>query len=105
MSAGAHDLGDVAIPQQGILSRTLHADAAVKVVTLALAPGEELSEHAAAMPATLQVVRGRAELGLGPERIDAGVGTWVHMAPGLVHSVRAIEPTVVLLTLIKDAAR
>ena len=97
------DLGHQAdIPADGILSRTIHADAEVKVVLFAFDAGQELSEHTAATPAIIQVLRGEALLTLGDERVEAGPGTWAHMAARLPHAVLARTPMVMLLTMLKS---
>jgi len=91
------------LPDRGIHSTALHSDNRTRVVSLAMAAGEELSEHAASCDATLAIVTGRADLDLGERRLaDAGPGTWVMMPAGLRHAVRAHEPTVLLLTLLKQ---
>ncbi|CAN5737662.1 cupin domain-containing protein [soil metagenome] len=88
-------------PTDGILSRTLHNDEHVKIVIFGFGAGQELSEHTASMPAVLQVLQGQARLTLGDDVIEAGAGTLVHMAAGLKHAIRAEEPAVVLLMLLK----
>ncbi|MDH3305908.1 MAG: cupin domain-containing protein, partial [Acidimicrobiia bacterium] len=59
-------------------------------------------EHTAAMPAVLQVITGSARLTLGADVTTATPGTWVHMPAHLPHSVFALEPTVLLLTMIRN---
>lgn len=88
-------------PDKGILSRTLHNDERVKAVVFGFAQGEELSEHTAVMPAILQFIRGEATLTLGADTRAAQPGTWIHMPPGLTHSIRAQTPVVMLLLLLK----
>jgi quercetin dioxygenase-like cupin family protein len=90
-------------PEGGILSRTVFQDDSVKAVVFGFGAGQELSEHTSAKPAILHILSGRATIGLGTEPIDAGPGTWVHMAPKLSHSVKAIEPTVMLLLLLRGS--
>jgi quercetin dioxygenase-like cupin family protein len=99
------DLAAQDIPADGILSRTIYNDDHVKVVLFGFGTGQELSEHTASMPAILQIVQGDAQLGLGDDTVDAGAGTWVHMPAQLRHSVRAKTPVVMLLVLLKAAAR
>ncbi len=98
------DLGaEGVVPESGIHSRALHNDPRVRVVSLALAAGEELSDHASGSLATIAVMSGRADIDLGDRtESGAGPGTWILMPPGLRHAVRAHEPTVLLLTLIRD---
>lgn len=88
-------------PDKGILSRTLYTDERVKAVVFGFAQGEELSEHTASMPAILQFIRGEATLTLGADTHSALPGTWIHMPPGLTHSIRATTPVVMLLLLLK----
>jgi quercetin dioxygenase-like cupin family protein len=97
----APDLAAQEIPPNGILSRTLHQDAHVKVVLFGFDAGQELSEHTASMPAILQIVKGEASVQLGDDRLDAGAGFWVHMPAQLRHAVRAKTPVVMLLVLVK----
>lgn len=91
------------IPPAGILSRTIYADSAINVVLFGFAAGEELSEHAAARPAIIQIVQGEAALTLGGDAVDARPGSWVRMPAGLLHGVRATTPLVMLLTLLPAA--
>lgn len=93
----------VNVPDEGILSVTVHDDPRVRAVLFGFAPGEELSEHTSSQPAILEFLRGEAELTLGRDSVDARPGTWVLMSPGLPHRLRARTHVVMLLTLIKDA--
>ena len=94
----------VEVPAAGTLSRTMHQDDDVKVVVFGFAPGEELSEHTASRPALIQVLSGALRLTLDGEEVHAPAGAWVHMPAGLRHAVRALEPSVMLLTLIRAGA-
>ncbi|MCL4238996.1 MAG: cupin domain-containing protein [Anaerolineae bacterium] len=87
------------IQPDSIVSRTLHGDGDVKAVLFGFDTGQELSEHTAALPASIFVLRGEAELSLGGERRQAGPGTWVHMPPNLPHTVVARSPLIMLLLL------
>lgn len=91
----------IEIPAAGTLSKTVHRDDDIKVVLFAFDTGEELSEHTAASPAIIQVLRGHLQVALDGDTVEAGPGSWVHMTPGLPHAVRAAEPTVMLLTLLR----
>jgi quercetin dioxygenase-like cupin family protein len=93
---------EVEIPQNGTLSRTVYSDEQIKVVLFGFDTGQELSEHTAAMPAMIQIVRGEARLTLGDDVMEAGVGSWVHMPARLPHSVYARTPVVMLLTMLRD---
>jgi quercetin dioxygenase-like cupin family protein len=99
-------IGDLAkhvdIPVDGILSRTLYSDERVKIVVFGFGAGQELSEHTASMPAVLHIIQGEAHLTLGDDSMEAQAGTWIHMAPELPHSVHAITPVVMLLTMMRS---
>jgi quercetin dioxygenase-like cupin family protein len=64
--------------------------------------GEELTEHRTARPAVVQVLAGRLRFTANGEELDAGPGFWLHMPSGTPHSLRATEPTVMLLTLLRS---
>ncbi|MCD4685244.1 MAG: cupin domain-containing protein [Anaerolineae bacterium] len=90
------------IPPDSIISRTVHADTAVKVILFGFAAGQELSEHTASMPATLIFLRGEATVTLGDDVHQAVAGTWVHMPPHMPHSIMAQTQVVMLLLLLRN---
>jgi quercetin dioxygenase-like cupin family protein len=93
----------VEIPADGTLSVTLHQDEHLKVVLFGFAAGQELSEHTASIPAILQQIKGRATWRLGGEDRVAEPGAWAHMPAGLLHAIKAEEPCIMLLTMLKSA--
>lgn len=92
---------EVEPPADGILSRTIFQDDKIKAVAFGFAQDQELSEHTAAKPAMLFFVKGEATVGLGDDMQEAQAGTWVHMPAGLKHSIKAKNPVVMLLVLLK----
>ncbi len=90
------------IPHDGTLSRVLHADDRIRLVLFAFDRGQELTEHTAAMPAVVQVITGRFRLTLGGETVEVDRDSWVHMPAHLSHSVVALEPGRLLLTMIRE---
>ncbi|TMR90101.1 cupin [Nonomuraea basaltis] len=91
---------ELEIPKDGTLSRVLYRDDRVRVVGFAFDTGQELTEHSSALPVVIQVVKGRLELVLGADKAEASPGSWIHLPPRLPHTVRAVEPTVMLLTML-----
>lgn len=91
-----------AVPQDSILSRTIHKDDRVNVVLFAFAQGQQLSEHTASVPAILHILSGEAEVGLGSKTREAHGGTWIHMQARLPHSVVAKTPLTMLLIMLQD---
>ena len=97
-----HDLArEAEPPADGILSKTIYQDDQIKAVVFGFGQGQELSEHTASKPAMLFFVKGEAIIGLGDDVKDSGAGTFVHMPPGLKHSIKAKTPAVMLLVLLK----
>ncbi len=89
-------------PTDSIVSRSVFSADPVRATLFAFASGQELSEHTAARPAILHVLRGEATLTLGGKTSHAGPGTWAYMPAHLPHSVLAETPLVMLLLLLKD---
>jgi quercetin dioxygenase-like cupin family protein len=71
----------------------------LRVVVFAFDRGQELSEHAATTPAVVQVISGRLRITLDDVDHEIHPGSWVHMEAHVNHSVVALEPSVMLLTL------
>jgi quercetin dioxygenase-like cupin family protein len=92
------------VPENGILSQTLHGDERSKVILFGFAAGQELSAHTAPYPATLLFLKGEATLKLGAAEQEATVGTFVYMPAYLEHGIKARNEVVMLLTMIKGVA-
>ncbi len=92
------------VPENGILSQTLHSDEQSKTILFGFAAGQELSAHTAPFPATLTFLKGEAALRLGTDEQQAGEGTFVYMPPRLEHGVKAKTDVVMLLTMVKGVA-
>ncbi len=88
------------IPAEGTLSKVVFKDDQIRVVVFGFDVGQELTEHTASLPAIVQVLSGRLRLTMGTETFEVKPGEWAHMSAGLPHSVEAIEPSVMLLTLL-----
>lgn len=91
---------ELAVPEDGTLSRVLYRDDRLRVVGFAFAAGQELTEHTSALPVVIQVVQGRVDLVLGEEKTEAKPGSWIHLPARLPHIVHATEPSVMLLTML-----
>jgi quercetin dioxygenase-like cupin family protein len=72
----------------------------VRVVVFSFAAGEELSEHTAARPAILHILSGEGELEAGGETHAAAAGSWLRMAAGTSHAIRARTGLVMALYLL-----
>jgi len=90
----------IAIQDGAVVSKVVYKDEQLNVTVFGIAAGEELTEHKAARTAIVQVLSGRLRFTVGAEVLDAGPDFWLHMEPGTPHSLLALEPTVMLLTLV-----
>jgi len=71
-----------------------------EAVRLVVRAGMEIKSHAVAGPITLHCLEGRAVLGLPNSEIELSTGQWVFLEGGEPHSVRGIEDSSLLLTII-----
>jgi quercetin dioxygenase-like cupin family protein len=94
---------EIEVPRKGILSRTLLNNEHVRIVLFGFAPGEELSEHTAAVPAIIHVLEGEAKIRLGDQHLEARRGFLAHMPARLPHGLVANTAVTMLLTMIKQA--
>lgn len=78
----------------------VHNDATTKIVAFEFGEGHELGDHAAHHAVLIQILRGRVEFGLPDRTIDLGPGEILHLTPKLRHSVRALEPTTLTVTML-----
>lgn len=88
------------IPEEGVLSKVLYRDERIRVVGFAFDAGQELTEHTAAVPVVIQVISGRFDFVVDAETIQIGPDSWMHLEASVPHSVVALEPARLLLTLL-----
>jgi quercetin dioxygenase-like cupin family protein len=93
--------GEVEIPANGILSRTVHEDDRLTLVLFGFDTGQELSEHTSSRAALIDVLEGTADITLDGATHEAGPGAWIAMPPGMRHAIRATSPMRMALTLLK----
>jgi quercetin dioxygenase-like cupin family protein len=91
----------VAIQEGSVVSKVVHRDEDLDVTVFGFDAGEGLTEHRASRAAIVQVLSGRLRLTADGEDLDAGPGFWLHMTAGTPHAIVAVEPTVMLLTLLR----
>ncbi len=72
-----------------------------EAVRLVVPAGTTIPSHQVEGYITLQCLEGRAVLGAG-EDIDLRAGDWVYLERNASHSVRAIEDSSLLLTILFD---
>ncbi len=92
---------EVEIQSGAVVSKVIHRDDQLNVTAFGFDAGEELTEHSAARAAVVQVVSGRLRFTVDGDDLDAGPGFWLHMAADTPHSLVAVEPTIMVLTLLR----
>jgi len=95
-------LGMAEVAEGGIVSKPIVENERLKLVHFTFAPGQELSEHTASVPATIHVVRGSGTVRLGDQTHDAQPGSLFYMPAGLRHTVQAAGELVFLLTMFRS---
>jgi quercetin dioxygenase-like cupin family protein len=88
------------VQTDSITSRTIHKDGSVNAVLFAFDKGQELTEHRSAYAALIQIVDGKATIGLGEESYELEAGAWIFMPPQMPHSVYAQSPMKMLLLIL-----
>ncbi len=98
---------DQEVPQiaaDSIVSRMLVNTPETKVTLFGFAAGQELSEHTAARPVLLYIVRGEASITLADQAFKAKAGTFIQMEARLPHSVAADTELVMLLIMVASGS-
>jgi quercetin dioxygenase-like cupin family protein len=79
--------------------RVLFSRPECRAVLIDLNAGDELGDHRLHENALVEVVSGRLGLSVGGSDVECDAGTLVTFAPGETRSVRALEPSRILLLL------
>ncbi|MGB9693113.1 MAG: cupin domain-containing protein [Candidatus Sumerlaeaceae bacterium] len=98
-------LKEISIPPDGTLSRTVYRDESVKVILFGFAPGQELSEHTASVPAIMHFLDGTGAVSIEGQRYEVGPGSWFFMPPQTPHTVTATSQLTMLLTLVTSTQK
>lgn len=91
----------VEVADKGIVSKTIVENEHHKLVHFTFAPGQELSEHTASVPAAIQVLAGRGTVVLAGVAHEAVPGMLFYMPAEMRHAVQATEDLVILLTMFR----
>lgn len=85
------------VADQGIVSKSVVENDHHKIVHFTLAPGQELSEHTASVPAAIHILRGQGTVVLEGAMHEASPGRLYYMPAELRHAVRAGDHGLVFL--------
>lgn len=90
----------ITVNEGSTVSRTVLKAEGVRLVLFSFDTGEELSEHTAAMPVLLQVLDGELEISADGQTVTLKPGGVIHLPTRMAHSVLALEPSRMLLTML-----
>jgi quercetin dioxygenase-like cupin family protein len=92
------------VSEAATTSRSLVDNDRVRVVAFAFDAGEQLTEHTAAMPVVVQLISGTMRFEVAGQTHHLSPGDCVYLAANEPHSLEALEPALMSLTMIRDAA-
>jgi quercetin dioxygenase-like cupin family protein len=95
-----HDL--VTPSTQAITSRILARNTGGSITLFAFDERQGLSVHTVPFDALVMVLDGQLKLTIGDTEVMAAAGTIVRMPAHVPHAVDAIEPSRMLLTILRD---
>lgn len=93
------------VQEDATVSRTVLKADGVRVVLFAFDAGQVLTEHTAAMPVLLQVLDGRLRITGDGETVELAPGGLIHLDTRVPHTVAALEPSRLVLTMVDSRAR
>ncbi|MBN1849119.1 MAG: cupin domain-containing protein [Deltaproteobacteria bacterium] len=100
-----HILANLVDYQKGrVISRTFAQNEGLSITLFAFDQGEGLSTHAASGDAMVQVLDGEVQLTIGGKEVRAKTGEVVVMPADVPHSVSALKPFKMLLTVVRKKA-
>ena len=103
-AAQALPLADLIAPApHGIASRVLARTDAGNITLFAFDAGEELSEHSTPSDALVLTLEGDLALTVGGSDVTAAAGTVVVLPANVPHAVRAVEPSRMLLIMLRES--
>lgn len=92
-------LSALPIEPGNVRSTRIYKGAGATIVRLSMDAGTVMKEHISAIPVLVSVLDGRAALEVDGERIELGAGGIVHIDARVPHSVEALVPSHLMLTL------
>lgn len=92
----------IVVPPGGIASRVLAKNGGGTVTLFAFDAGQGLSEHTAPFDALVLVLDGAFSLVVGGQIVGAGPGELVRMPANVPHAVDALEPSRMLLIMLRE---
>jgi quercetin dioxygenase-like cupin family protein len=96
-ATGARLLAEIGDHQRR--TESLARESGVSTILMAHQAGDSMDEHSAPGVVTVQVLEGEIELSVEDDTRTLGAGVLVMLQPGVRHSHRAVQASVILLTV------
>lgn len=90
----------ITVAPESTVSRTVLRAEGTRVVLFGFDTGQQLTEHTAAVPVVLQALEGRMNIGADGELVELVPGGVVHLGTRVPHTVEALEPSKLALTML-----
>ena len=74
-----------------------------EAIRLVIAAGDEMPSHKVSGKFTLHCLEGHVEIGLSNRTVELSADQWVYFDGGLLHSVRGLSDSSLLLTIMLPA--
>ena len=97
------DLSPLGVALRDAHTTALVKSAAFEAVRLIVLAGTEIPSHHVSGKFTLHCLEGRVLLGLASGNLELSAGQWVYFDGGITHSVKGIEDSSLLLTIMFEA--
>lgn len=85
-------------------TRALVKTDSFEAIRLVIPAGGEMPEHKVSGKFTLHCLEGRISLGLSDGTVELAANEWVYFDGGVMHSVKGIEDSSLLLTIMLPAS-
>jgi quercetin dioxygenase-like cupin family protein len=92
------------VAEAATTSRSLVDNDRVRVVAFTFDTGEQLTEHTATMPVVVQLITGAMRFEVAGADHHLAPGDCVYLAANEPHSLEALEPSMMSLTMIRAVA-
>lgn len=98
------DLRPIGSDLRGARTEAIIKSDRFEAIRLVVRAGAEIPQHKVSGEITLHCLEGHVELGVAPAPIILKANEWVYLEGGAAHSVKAIEDSSLLLTIILGPA-
>jgi quercetin dioxygenase-like cupin family protein len=89
------------VADNGIVSKSIVENEHHKIIHFTFASGQELSEHTASVPATIEIIDGQGSVVLDGVAHEARPGMLFYMPAEMRHAVQAAGDLAMLLTMFR----